>query len=106
MTGWEGLMHGLSVATAPDVLIWCVLGVVLGTFVGVLPGIGAMATISVLLPITYYISGLISYLAKGAQKVGWPWSPESTAAVAIPIVAFSVWWSLRRLHHKLFGRHG
>lgn len=56
MTGWEGLMHGLSVATAPDVLIWCVLGVVLGTFVGVLPGIGAMATISVLLPITYYIS--------------------------------------------------
>ena len=56
--------------------------------------------------ITYYISGLISYLAKGAQKVGWPWSPESTAAVAIPIVAFSVWWSLRRLHHKLFGRHG
>lgn len=55
--------------------------------------------------ITYYITGLISYLAKGAQKLGWPWSPESTAAVAIPIVAFSVWWSLRRLHHKLFGRH-
>ncbi|RGE46701.1 DUF3422 domain-containing protein [Comamonas testosteroni] len=56
--------------------------------------------------ITYYITGLISYLAKGAQKLGWPWSPESTAAVAIPVVAFSVWWSLRRLHHKLFhGRH-
>ncbi|MDR2299170.1 MAG: DUF3422 domain-containing protein [Comamonas sp.] len=55
--------------------------------------------------ITYYITGLISYLAKGAQKLGWPWSPESTAAVAIPVVAFAVWWSLRRLHHKLFGRH-
>lgn len=55
--------------------------------------------------ITYYITGLISYLAKGAQKLGWPWSPESTAAMAIPVVAFSVWWSLRRLHHKLFGRH-
>lgn len=54
--------------------------------------------------ITYYITGLISYLAKGGQKLGWPWSPESTAAVAIPLVAFSVWWSLRRLHHKLF--HG
>ena len=54
--------------------------------------------------ITYYITGLISYLAKGAQKLGWPWSPESTAAVAIPVVAFCVWWSLRRLHHKLF--HG
>lgn len=53
--------------------------------------------------ITYYITGLIAYLSKGAQKLGWPLSPEITAAVAIPVVAFSVWWSLRRLHHKLFG---
>lgn len=53
--------------------------------------------------ITYYITGLISYLAKGAQKLGWPLSPEITAAMAIPVVAFSVWWSLRRLHHRLFG---
>ena len=53
--------------------------------------------------ITYYIVGLVSYLAKGAQKIGWPFSPESTAAVAIPLVAASVWWSLRRLHHRMFG---
>ncbi len=52
--------------------------------------------------ITYYIVGLVSYLAKGAQKIGWPWSPESSAAVAIPVVALGVWWSLRRLHHRLF----
>jgi uncharacterized membrane-anchored protein len=52
--------------------------------------------------ITYYIVGLVSYLAKGAHSLGWPWSAESTAAVAIPLVALSVWWSLRRLHHKLF----
>lgn len=52
--------------------------------------------------ITYYIVGLVSYLAKGAQAVGWPWSPESTAACAIPVVAFGVWWSLRRLHHRVF----
>ncbi len=52
--------------------------------------------------ITYYIVGLVSYLAKGAQKLGWPWSPESTAAVAIPLVAGSVWWSLRRLHQRMF----
>ena len=53
--------------------------------------------------ITYYITGLITYLTKGAQKLGWPLSPEITAAVAIPVVAATVWWSLRRLHHKLFG---
>jgi uncharacterized membrane-anchored protein len=52
--------------------------------------------------ITYYIVGLVSYLAKGAHAIGWPFSAESTAAVAIPIVALSVWASLRRLHKKVF----
>ena len=52
--------------------------------------------------ITYYTVGLISYMAKGGQKLGWPVSGEVTAAIAIPFVAFGVWWSLRRLHHKVF----
>ena len=52
--------------------------------------------------ITYYIVGLVSYLAKGAHTIGWPWSAESTAAVAIPVVAAGVWWSLRRLHSRVF----
>ena len=55
--------------------------------------------------ITYYITGLISYLSKGAQKLGWPLSPEMTAALAIPVVALCVWWSLRRMHHRLFKHH-
>ena len=52
--------------------------------------------------ITYYIVGLVSYLAKGAHALGWPWSVESTAAAAIPLVALGMWGSLRRLHHKVF----
>lgn len=52
--------------------------------------------------ITYYIVGLVSYLAKGAQALGWPFASESTAAVAIPVVALAVWWSLRRLHSRVF----
>ena len=55
--------------------------------------------------ITYYIVGLVSYLAKGGKALGWPLSPESTAAIAIPVVAVGVWWSLRRLHHRLFRKH-
>jgi uncharacterized membrane-anchored protein len=54
--------------------------------------------------ITYYIVGLISYLAKGAQKLGWPFSAETTAAAAIPLVAFAIWWSLRRVHRRLHRR--
>jgi uncharacterized membrane-anchored protein len=52
--------------------------------------------------ITYYIVGLVSYLAKAMQKLGWPLSSEITAAIAIPFVALGVWWSLRRLHHRVF----
>jgi uncharacterized membrane-anchored protein len=52
--------------------------------------------------ITYYIVGLVGYLAKGASKLGWPLSAESTTALAIPVVGLSVWWSLRRLHQKFF----
>ena len=53
--------------------------------------------------ITYYIVGLVSYLAKGAHALGWPFSAESTAAGAIPIVGLAVWLSLRRLHARLRG---
>ena len=52
--------------------------------------------------ISYYIVGLVSYLAKGAQYGGWPLSAELTSAIAIPFVVGGVWWSLRRLHHSLF----
>lgn len=52
--------------------------------------------------ITYYIVGLVSYLAKAAQHWGWPWGAEFTAAAAIPVVAVGVWWSLRRLHQSVF----
>jgi uncharacterized membrane-anchored protein len=54
--------------------------------------------------ITYYIVGLVSYLAKAMQKLGWPLSAEVTAAIAIPFVAIGVWWSLRRLHRKIAGQ--
>lgn len=46
---------GLSVAASPEGLFYCFLGVFLGTVVGVLPGIGIMATMAMLMPITYHI---------------------------------------------------
>lgn len=55
--------------------------------------------------ITYYIIGLISYLAKGAQKLGWPFGGEVSAAVAIPFVLFGVWWLLRRLQRKIASQY-
>ena len=52
--------------------------------------------------ITYYFTGLVSYLAKGAEKVGWPFAADVTAACALPFVGLVVWFSMRRLHNKVF----
>ena len=52
--------------------------------------------------ITYYISGLVYYTARGAQNIGWPLTEETTTALAVPVVVLLVWLSLRRLHNKVF----
>ncbi|MBI2529197.1 MAG: tripartite tricarboxylate transporter permease [Candidatus Rokubacteria bacterium] len=46
------VLHGFSVALAPVNLLYCFLGVLMGTLVGVLPGLGAPAAIALLLPAT------------------------------------------------------
>ena len=46
---------GLLVVLQPENLIYCFIGVFLGTFIGVLPGIGSMAAIAMILPITFYL---------------------------------------------------
>ncbi|GAB3188330.1 tripartite tricarboxylate transporter permease [Hydrogenophaga aquatica] len=51
----NGLWVGLQSAMQPVTLLYCFIGVFLGTLIGVLPGIGALATISLLLPVTYHI---------------------------------------------------
>jgi hypothetical protein len=47
---------GLPAALAFDNLLYCFVGVFLGTLIGVLPGVGPLATISLLLPISMYLS--------------------------------------------------
>ncbi len=47
------LAHGLGVALSFNNLLFCLIGCIIGTAIGVLPGIGPVATISLLLPITF-----------------------------------------------------
>ncbi len=47
------LALGFSVSLQPANLAYCFIGVLLGTLVGVLPGLGSAATIALLLPLTY-----------------------------------------------------
>lgn len=50
------LLIGFSVALQPANLFYCFLGVLVGTLVGVLPGLGPTAAIAILIPITSGLS--------------------------------------------------
>jgi putative tricarboxylic transport membrane protein len=62
---WQQLGLGFHVALDPANLLLCFLGVLFGTLVGVLPGLGPAASISLLLPVTFKITptGAIIMLA-------------------------------------------
>src|SRR5207247_9939066 len=47
------LWLGFHVAANPFSILFCLLGALVGTLVGVLPGVGSVATIAMLLPITF-----------------------------------------------------
>jgi putative tricarboxylic transport membrane protein len=55
LDAFDHLLNGFSVATQPVNLAYVFLGCLLGTVIGVLPGIGPAAAIALLLPITYGI---------------------------------------------------
>ena len=56
----ESLLLGLETAFTATNLLYCFLGVLLGTIVGVLPGLGPIGAISILLPITFSLSNPIT----------------------------------------------
>lgn len=66
------LSYGFDVAMSGKNLMFCLIGVTIGTFVGVLPGIGALATISLALPMTFHLEPvaaliMLSGIFYGAQ---------------------------------------
>jgi putative tricarboxylic transport membrane protein len=85
MGGWPviesalgGLAYGFSVAFGPPFLlgfiphnlIWCFVGVFVGNMVGVLPGMGPLATISILLPLTFGMKPVAAILMLGGVMYG------------------------------------
>ncbi len=81
---FANLIFGFSVAVTPTNIGLCLVGALVGTLIGVLPGIGPLATIAMLLPITFGLPpvGALIMLAGiyyGAQYGG------STTAILINI---------------------
>src|SRR6201999_416150 len=52
---FHNLALGFGVAVSPMNMMLCLIGALVGTLVGVLPGIGTIATVAMLLPITFHL---------------------------------------------------
>ena len=80
---FSNLALGFATAATFDNLLYCFIGVVLGTLIGVLPGIGPLATIAMLLPATYKMTDpttaliMLAGIYYGAQYGG------STTAILV-----------------------
>jgi len=53
MNSFSGLLHGFAVALSPMNLLFGFLGAVIGTIIGILPGLGPLGTMALLLSLTY-----------------------------------------------------
>lgn len=53
MSSLEGLLLGFNTIISPENMLFCFLGVLLGTLVGVLPGFGPVGAMAILLPVTF-----------------------------------------------------
>ncbi|MEW6704825.1 MAG: tripartite tricarboxylate transporter permease [Pseudomonadota bacterium] len=59
---WQSLMQGFATAATPINLVWALLGCMVGTAIGVLPGIGPALTVAMLLPITAHVDPTASMI--------------------------------------------
>ena len=76
---FPNLYTGFSVALSAQNLMYCFIGVFLGTLIGVLPGIGPLATIAMLLPITFNLSAIPALIMLAGIYYGCQYGGSTTA---------------------------
>src|SRR5262250_1186093 len=85
------LWMGFHVASNPFNILFCLLGALVGTLVGVLPGIGSVATIAMLLPITFGLPPVGALIMLAGIYYGAQYGGSTTSVlVNIPGEATSV----------------
>src|SRR4029078_11169015 len=85
------LALGFGVAAQPYTILFCLLGALVGTLVGVLPGIGTVATIAMLLPITFGFPPLGALIMRAGIYYGAQYGGSAASVlVTIPGEATSV----------------
>src|ERR687884_1035560 len=75
----HNLVLGFGVAITPIHLLYALIGCLLGTLIGVLPGIGPVATIAMLLPITFNLSPVAALIMLAGIYYGAQYGGSTTA---------------------------
>src|SRR3989442_1425946 len=88
---FNNLVMGFGVAITPINLLYALIGCLLGTLIGVLPGIGPVATIAMLLPITFNLNPVAALIMLAGIYYGAQYGGSTTAIlVNIPGESSSV----------------
>lgn len=81
----NAILGGFAVSLSPLRVFYCFLGAVLGTIVGVLPGLGPSATIALLLPVTYRLDTVSAIIMMAGIYYGSQYGGSTTSIlVRIP----------------------
>ena len=75
----QSLALGMAAAATPMNLMYCLAGAVLGTLIGVLPGIGPVATVAMLLPVTFKLEPLSALIMLSGIYYGAQYGGSTTA---------------------------
>ena len=101
------LSLGLATAVTPVNLLYCFIGVFLGTLIGVLPGLGPTATIAMLLPITFVLPPISALIMLAGIYYGSQYGGSTTSIlVNLPGEAASVVTTLDGYQMARRGRAG
>ncbi len=79
MTSLDALIHGFAVAATPTNLLAAGLGVMLGTFAGMVPGLGISGTIALLIPISFGLDPLTALVIFGGIYYGAAYGGSTTS---------------------------
>ncbi len=103
----DNITLGFSVAFQWQNLFFCFVGVLIGTLIGVLPGLGPVGAMAILLPITYGISPVTAIVMLAGIYYGSQYGGSTTSIlVGIPGEASSVVTALDGHQMALQGRAG
>jgi TctA family transporter len=75
----DNLALGFSVALTPQNIFFCFVGALIGTLIGVLPGLGPLATLAMLLPVTFYLPPIAALIMLAGIYYGAQYGGSTTA---------------------------